>query len=267
MKVESDKSEVTCEFCDTKFAIDDEVKKVEIDDAEKAGYDFERGRQKAKKEQKAKDKALKKEIAGNYKIQRKKAWIIGGILCTLLVVSIVFFALFNLSQPFFTKVSIAVMPETITSEDGSMTFYIEENKDFDAAKDDPSAAYTTYYYDQNDKKVVLPGGMYMTAEEFAESKRADKKGVTDDGTTVEDGVKTREGKGQAVLVGFFTEGLERAKTIRTVIDVIMALFIVCFLAFLIYLWYINWSIRQDKKQVLLDEAEEILSKKEDSEDE
>lgn len=41
---------VTCEYCGTKIQIDDEVIHVQLDNAEEAGYQFEKGRQKAQKE-------------------------------------------------------------------------------------------------------------------------------------------------------------------------------------------------------------------------
>jgi signal peptidase I len=46
----------TCEYCGTEFAIDDEIKKVEIVDAEKLGYEMEKGKQKAQNEVKKKSK-------------------------------------------------------------------------------------------------------------------------------------------------------------------------------------------------------------------
>ena len=42
--------QATCPYCGNAFAIDDEVQHVKLDDAEQAGYEFERGRQKAQAE-------------------------------------------------------------------------------------------------------------------------------------------------------------------------------------------------------------------------
>ncbi len=50
VKTDETNTEAVCEYCGAKFAVDDENKKVEIADAEKVGYDMEKGRQKAQKE-------------------------------------------------------------------------------------------------------------------------------------------------------------------------------------------------------------------------
>lgn len=38
---------VTCEYCKCDFLIDEEIKRMRLDNAEQAGYDFEKGRQRA----------------------------------------------------------------------------------------------------------------------------------------------------------------------------------------------------------------------------
>ena len=38
---------VTCDYCNSDFMIDDEIRRVRLDDAEQAGYEFEKGRQRA----------------------------------------------------------------------------------------------------------------------------------------------------------------------------------------------------------------------------
>ena len=51
MKVDSEEKEVMCEYCGTKFAVDDEVQHIQYDNAGQAGYEFEKGRQRAQSEQ------------------------------------------------------------------------------------------------------------------------------------------------------------------------------------------------------------------------
>ena len=42
---------VTCQYCNSDFIIDDEVERVQIVNAEQAGFEFEQGRQRAKREE------------------------------------------------------------------------------------------------------------------------------------------------------------------------------------------------------------------------
>ncbi len=190
--------------------------------------------------------------------QKKRAIIIGVILGVLLVAGITGALVLKLSQPVYTKVSIALMPEKLdyTDSDGKkLTFYIEENKKFNAKKDDPIEAYSTYYLDEKDQKVYLKDGIYMTDKEYAESKRADKK--KQEGAV--NGVKENVGQGQMVTVGFLVKAQENANKVLAGFRWAIAIFAVCCAAFLIYLWYLSWSVREDKKKQKLEEAEEILS--------
>ena len=60
--------------------------------------------------------------------QKKRAIIIGVILGVLLVAGITGALVLKLSQPVYTKVSIALMPEKLDytdSEGQKLTFYIE----------------------------------------------------------------------------------------------------------------------------------------------
>lgn len=50
LKVEADKTSVNCKACGSKYKLDDEVKHVKYDDMEQAGYEYERGRIRARKE-------------------------------------------------------------------------------------------------------------------------------------------------------------------------------------------------------------------------
>lgn len=50
LNVDLGKKLATCEFCGTRFVVDDEVQRLKIVGAEKAGYEFEKGRQRAQAE-------------------------------------------------------------------------------------------------------------------------------------------------------------------------------------------------------------------------
>ena len=51
--VDEDNKEATCNYCGTVFKIDDEVKHVQYDNMEQSGYEFEKGRIRAREEYKA----------------------------------------------------------------------------------------------------------------------------------------------------------------------------------------------------------------------
>lgn len=50
LQVDADKKTVYCQYCGAKLLIDDEVQHVQYDNAEQAGYQFEKGRQRAQNE-------------------------------------------------------------------------------------------------------------------------------------------------------------------------------------------------------------------------
>jgi hypothetical protein len=51
---------LTCDYCNTDFMIDDELKHFCLQDAEQVGYEFEKGRQRALKELRADELMMKK---------------------------------------------------------------------------------------------------------------------------------------------------------------------------------------------------------------
>ena len=52
LKVEEDAQFINCQYCNTKYKLDDEVQHIKYDDMEKSGYEFEKGRIRAQQEQK-----------------------------------------------------------------------------------------------------------------------------------------------------------------------------------------------------------------------
>ena len=50
LNVDADKKQGYCQYCGTKYFVDDEVKRIKYDDAEDAGYQFEKGRLRAQAE-------------------------------------------------------------------------------------------------------------------------------------------------------------------------------------------------------------------------
>ena len=50
---------LTCDYCNGDFMLDDEVKRIRLQDVEQAGYEFEMGRQRALKELREDEEMMK----------------------------------------------------------------------------------------------------------------------------------------------------------------------------------------------------------------
>lgn len=78
LKVDADNNHAVCEFCGTSLLVDHEVQHIHYDNAEDAGYAFEKGRQRAQ----AEDASIR-PMAVNVQIQPKKRktwlWVLGWI--------------------------------------------------------------------------------------------------------------------------------------------------------------------------------------------
>ena len=86
LKVNPEKKEAHCEFCGVDFKIDDEVHHIKYDDMEQSGYEFEKGKIRAREESEQKKIQEQNEILqAQYKQEKKKKnliwWIIGWIFC------------------------------------------------------------------------------------------------------------------------------------------------------------------------------------------
>lgn len=80
LKVQSGTIDIHCEHCKANYKLDDEAQHIKYDDMEKAGYDYERGRIKAKKEheeEKRRQKLEAQQVAIKAEKNAKmKKWII-----------------------------------------------------------------------------------------------------------------------------------------------------------------------------------------------
>lgn len=86
LKIESEAKSVRCQFCGTEFKIDDEVQHHKLENAEQMGYEFEKGKIRARQE--AQQERIQEQRArqqAQYEAERKKNnlkwWIIGWIFC------------------------------------------------------------------------------------------------------------------------------------------------------------------------------------------
>ena len=73
LKVDPNSDEIKCEHCLSLFKLDDEIKHLKVDDAEKIGYEFEKGRIRAQEEKNV-------NMPNNYSQPQKKknntVWIV-----------------------------------------------------------------------------------------------------------------------------------------------------------------------------------------------
>lgn len=81
LNVDANKESVYCEHCGTRIMIDDEINRLQIDNAEEAGYQFEKGRQRAQSE--VQQRSSQASTKNNYQPSRKKRktwlWVLGWI--------------------------------------------------------------------------------------------------------------------------------------------------------------------------------------------
>lgn len=89
LKIDIDKKRAKCEYCGAELIIDDEVKRFKYDNAEEAGYNFEKGRQRAKNELKKSKIAAQKTANKQIKIKRLiLLFIILAVVLSVIFVSI-----------------------------------------------------------------------------------------------------------------------------------------------------------------------------------
>lgn len=146
---------------------------------------------------------------------------------------------------FKSKFVTMLMDKKITTDkqiDGRyMTFYREDNPDFDpSTTDDVTKAIKVYYINDNEEKVYLDDGFYYPNGSV--------------NGTVEN---------VYVIGGFYYTVLEHLHTFQNVLKALLMLVAVLVLVFLVMLWYRNWCKREDKKAELAKQQLEFSKKKSD----
>ncbi len=77
LNVDANKESVYCEHCGTRILIDDEINRLQIDNAEEAGYQFEKGRQRAQSEIHQRD--TYQNTQPSKKKRKTWLWVLGWI--------------------------------------------------------------------------------------------------------------------------------------------------------------------------------------------
>ncbi len=172
----------------------------------------------------AKEK-IKKEKAPKTK-QQKLAIGFGIALLILFVLVGGTKIAINPNMPTYNNYAYMIMPKSVDTvfEEQDLTLYIEKNKDFDKTKNQPLEAFKVYYYKDNDtstKKIYL------------------KNGSTLKGEKEQSNLMVLQFLGSATI----TDGI-----IRNALNKALIVLFVLLAFYLIYLWYVIWSIKEDKKR-------------------
>ena len=82
LKIDSSNKNATCEYCGAALLIDDEVQHVQYDNAEEAGYKFEKGRQRAQAEAKRNTTRINTQTYQQPPKKKRKTWLwVLGWIC------------------------------------------------------------------------------------------------------------------------------------------------------------------------------------------
>lgn len=134
LKVKPDTADIHCDHCKAYYKLDDEVQHIKYDDMEKAGYDYEKGKQKARQEheQQKKIEADKQRIEKIRKSQTKTESFIYNRI--------------------HSAISKQVMQETIEKDVGvtPITNHVESKKSDSSNKQSPAD-----FVSQNNKKIII----------------------------------------------------------------------------------------------------------------
>ena len=170
----------------------------------------------------AKDKTEKKPKTK----QQKVAIILGIILFVLFALVIGTKIAINPNMPTYNNYAYMLMPKSIetTFDEKKLTLYVEQNKDFDKSKDAPLSAFKVYYYEDNDtskKKIYLENGLTLKGEKE---------------------------ESNLMVLQFLGNSTITDSIIRSVLNKTLIVLCVLLACYLIFVWYLVWSAKEDKKK-------------------
>ena len=175
-----------------------------------------------------------KEKQYNKYTKQKKAIVIFGIVwLVLFVISVGGRLAISPNSPLYYSYAYMIMPKSVetTFEEKDLTLYIEKNKDFNKKENQPLEAWKVYYYQDNDtskEKIYL------------------KNGSTLEGEKEQSNMMVLQFIGSATI----TDGI-----IRGIFKKIIIVLCILLIPYLVYVWYISWSIRYDKNKALNHESD------------
>ena len=136
LRIDADRKQAFCEYCGAQILIDDEVQHLQIDNAESAGYAFEKGRQRAQNEAQA-------TRAYTYQPAPKKKskivwWVLGWIFIFPIPLTIIIARKKKLKTG--VKVTIIIVAWLIYLLIGIVGGVVDKHK----SHDNPSSSNTSY---------------------------------------------------------------------------------------------------------------------------
>ncbi|MBQ9530952.1 MAG: hypothetical protein IJR70_02655 [Eubacterium sp.] len=163
------------------------------------------------------------------KTTQQKLPIVFGITLLVLFVLVLGTKLaISPNMPSYNNYVLMLMPKSIDTvfDDKDLTLYVEKNKDFDKTKNEPLEAYKVYYYKDNDtstKKIYLKNGKTLKGEKE---------------------------ESNMMVLQFLGNATITDSIIRNILNKALIILFVLLACYLIYIWYLDWCRRQDKKKEL-----------------
>ncbi len=156
----------------------------------------------------------------------KTAKKIGIAIAVVLLAFIIGLVVISASDSVKNSLVTAMMPKSISSDanDNYKTFYVEKNDKYDKDKDEPIDAWKFYYIGGDDGKTK----QYLDQGTYTSSVNAEP---------------------QSVAAGFFLKANEKYNVLKNVLKVIVAVAVIALIAFLIWVWYLSFCMREDKKKL------------------
>ena len=109
LNVDADLKQATCQFCGITFPIDDEAQHVKFDGAEQAGYDFEKGRQRAQQEQIPQTVYVEVQPAQPKPKRKTWLWVLGWIFIFPVPLTIIMLKNESVKEKLDPKVRYAII--------------------------------------------------------------------------------------------------------------------------------------------------------------
>ena len=135
LRIDADRKSAFCEYCGAQILIDDEVQHLQIDNAESAGYAFEKGRQRAQNE--AQVMSAYTYLPAPKKKSKIVWWVLGWIFIFPIPLTIIIAR--NKKLKTGVKVAIIIAAWGVYLLIGVVGGAVDKQK----SPDDPSASYTS----------------------------------------------------------------------------------------------------------------------------
>ena len=136
LKVDADRQSAFCEYCGAQLLIDDEAQHLQIDNAESAGYAFEKGRQRAQQEMQ-----MPREYSAPPATKKSKKivwWVLGWIFIFPIPLTIIIAR--NKKLKTGAKVVIIIAAWLVYLLIGIVGGTVDKQN----SHNDPSASYSSY---------------------------------------------------------------------------------------------------------------------------